>query len=154
MNANAKRKPPTPLGWHDADSAAAKLSAYSKSKVTKQELLRVMRENGWLKNDPIGGVHDGNHNLPTAELQGTQLLRTQDRMYNPKGHETILRPYKVVLIHYKALVPLQSMLKGEKVNLAELSKINTKKTLCPRKRTSSTKRACAARDQFLAEIGL
>lgn len=153
MNANANQRPPVQLGWHDAESAAFKLASALKKKVTKQDLLKAMRENQWLKDDPIGSVHGGIHNLPTADALKTKLFKTEDRTYHTKGTTKIYKTYKVVLINYKALSLLKKLLLGEEVNLQK--HINTSKTQATNiKKSAPTKKDLAARDKFLANLGI
>lgn len=81
-----KRQHILPAGCHDADSAAKLLN------VTKLELLKRMRDIGWLY---VGGEA---HNLPRQELKRRGFMTTQERGYCLKGKREIGKSYSVMLL--------------------------------------------------------
>lgn len=92
-----------PQGCHDADTAAQLLG------LSKRELLRRMRELGWLK---VGGG-PSNHNLPRLEYTARGWLATQDRGYALKGKPEIARTYRVMLITQTGFPQLKKALEEQ-----------------------------------------
>lgn len=139
-------------GWHDAESVSSLLG------VKKNFLLKRLREETWLLNDPVNGIHGGKHNQPAPYFESIGLLKTQTREYKLKGdHADHKKLYTVALIHKNALSTLRKIVSGESISpeLMPITRLKPPPSDCSKRpRPMNRTKANAARDRCLKEMGL
>lgn len=98
---------PLPPNCYDATHAANKLG------ISNKQLLKKMRDLGWLINAP----KTTRHNLPLRALEIRGFLTTQDRHYTPKTKhgrpENVVRTYRITLITKKGYEQLKAIIQPE-----------------------------------------